>query len=199
MLDDKTIRKALISFLEKKKPEPKLIVEELGVHNGNVIADVVAIYDSLHGFEIKGESDSVSRINKQSPYYNLSFPKLTLVTTHNHLDWVQKNLPEFWGILVAINTSDGLSFRYKRPAKYNPHFSKEIALLMLWKEELLSSRSYKDKIKIRDKDSRAEMASKIAPQLNKEEILRLLGTSISSRMKSKASRQYILNAKKASL
>lgn len=189
MLDDETIRKALISFLENKKPKPKLLVEELGIHNGNAIADVVAIYNSLHGFEIKGESDSVSRINRQSFYYNLSFPKLTLVTTPNHLDWVQKNLPEFWGILLANGKSEDLRLTYKRPARNNPYFSKEMSLLMLWKEELLNSQSYSDKIIIRKSDSRAELASKIAPQLDKEAILNLLRTSIANRMKSKASRQ----------
>jgi hypothetical protein len=189
MLDDKAIRGALINFLENKKPEPKLIVEELGVHNGNAIADVVAIYDSLHGFEIKGESDSVSRISKQSRYYNLSFPKLTLVTTQNHMDWVQKNLPEFWGVLLAKRTPFGIGFTYKRSAKNNPFFSKEMSLLMLWKEEMLNSQMYSNDLKIRKKDSRAELASKIAPQLNKDAIVSLLKASIANRMKTKATQQ----------
>ena len=189
MLDDKAIRNALIKFLEKKRPKPRLIVEELGVHNGNAIADVVAVHSSLHGYEIKGESDSVSRINRQSLYYNLSFARLTLVTTQNHLYWVQKNLPEFWGILLAKKIPGGISFTYTRPAKNNPFFSKEMSLLMLWKEELLNLQTYTNNLKIRKKDSRAELASKIASQLNKKAILSLLSTSIANRMKSKASRQ----------
>lgn len=181
MLDDKSIRKALISFLTRKRPQPKLIVEELGMHNGNAIADVVAIYDSLHGYEIKGESDSVSRVIRQSQFYNLSFPKLTLVTTQNHFDWAQKNLPEFWGIMLAKNEAGIVSITYKRRARSNPLFSKEASLLMLWKSELLSPRLMSQYNSIRQRDTRVELASKLASKLNKKEILNLLQDSILDR------------------
>lgn len=189
MLDDKSIRTSLIDYLGNKKPRPKLIVEELGVHNGNTVADVVAIYDSLHGFEIKGEGDNVSRIRRQSHYYNLSFPKLTLVTTLNHLEWAKRHLPEFWGILLAKETDKGINLTYKRAARNNPLFSKELSLLMLWREELLASRNYSSEIALKQKDSRAAMASKIAPLLNKVAIVDLLKTSITKRVKNKANQQ----------
>lgn len=194
MLDDKTIRKALIQFLERRKPKPKLVAEEVGVHNGNAIADVVSIHNrSLHGYEIKGESDSVSRIIRQSKYYNQSFPKLSLVTTPNHMDWAQKNLPEFWGIILVKKNSAGVGIVHKRPAKNNPFFSKEMSLLMLWKEELLSARLFDHNILTNERDSRAKMASKIADKLSKEEIINLLSASIINRKTSntatKASRR----------
>ena len=178
MLDDKRIRKGLVDYLRNKKPAPSLIVEELGIHNGNAIADVVAIYKYMHGFEIKGETDSISRIVRQAEFYNLSFSRVSLVTTKNHLSWAERNLPDFWGILHAKESGGGVRFVYKRPAKNNPLFSKENSLLMLWKSELLG---HMDQFMIRKKDSRASLAEKIASISSKEDVLTILSNSIQGR------------------
>lgn len=174
-------------MLEGKAQKPKAIIEELGVHNGNAIVDIVAVYKTMHGFEIKGEADNVSRVAKQSLYYNVSLPKLTLVTTKNHLGWASRNLPDFWGIILATRRQDGaVKLAHKRPAKGNPSFSKETSLLMLWKAELLSSRFQKHEIGARRNDSRAELAIKIAARLTKDQIAALIAASINDREKTRA-------------
>ncbi|KAB0654853.1 sce7726 family protein [Burkholderia diffusa] len=185
MLDDKAIRQALISMLSARSPRPRLLVQELGVHNTNAIVDVAAIYSELHGFEIKGETDSVSRVSKQSKYYNLSFPRLTLVTTSNHLGWALKNLPDFWGIILAKNSPTGAVMNYIRPTKSNPDFCKETSLLMLWKDELLNLEDQGYEIRARKSDTRAELASKIASKLTKHQIITLLAESIENRHRAK--------------
>ncbi|WP_175969915.1 sce7726 family protein [Burkholderia sp. BCC0322] len=185
MLDDKAIRKALISLLNARSPKPKLLVHELGVHNSNAIVDIAAIYSELHGFEIKGEGDSVSRVAKQSKYYNLSFPKLTLVTTSNHLAWATKNLPSFWGIILAKCASSGVILSYIRAARNNPDFCKETSLLMLWRDELLNLTNKNESIKTKKSDTRAELASKIASKLTKGQIATLLAESIEIRQQAK--------------
>lgn len=192
MLDDKAIRQALISMLRARSPKPRLLVEELGVHNSNAIVDIAAIYSELHGFEIKGETDSVSRVSKQSRYYNLSFPKLTLVTTSNHLGWALKNLPDFWGVILAKNTPSGIVMSYIRSAKNNPEFCKETSLLMLWKDELLELEKHGHQIKARKSDTRADLASKIAARLTKQQITALLAESIENRQKAKDYRLQML-------
>lgn len=181
MLDDRKIRKALLAFLGKQKPAPRLIVEELNVHNGNAIVDVVAIYESMHGFEIKGETDKVARVIKQSEFYNLSLPKLTLVTTENHLPWVERNLPDFWGVLIATKVDGGIKLRYHRSAKTNPEFSKEISLLMLWKNELLNPKFHPPESKIRKSDTRICLAAKVSKLLTKKQIVKMLSLSIERR------------------
>lgn len=170
-----------MAFLEKQKPGPRLIVEELNVHNGNAIVDVVAIYESMHGFEIKGETDKVARVIKQSEFYNLSLPKLTLVTTENHLLWVERNLPDFWGVLIATEADGEVRLRYHKRAKTNPAFSKEISLLMLWKNELLNPKYHPPELKVRKSDTRICLAAKVSKSLTKKQILKMLSSSIERR------------------
>lgn len=138
-LNDKEIRTALKLKLQSQPSKPKAIIEELQVCNGNAIADVVALYNEAHCYEIKGRNDKVERIATQGRYYDSSFRRITLVTTENHLSKALLISPEYWGIVVATeNNSDTISFRHERGAKVNPNFCKERALLTLWKSEMLS-------------------------------------------------------------
>lgn len=138
LLNDVEIRKALIQKLETQTIKPRAIVEELRVYNGNAIADVVALYKEAHCYEIKGKDDKVERVLVQAKFYNTSFRKITLVTTENHLDKAQSICPDYWGIVVVFSYENMVKFRHVRGAKTNPQFSKELALLTLWKSEMLS-------------------------------------------------------------
>lgn len=100
-LDDENIRKALIDRLLRLSKAPKAILEELRVHNGNAIADVVAVYSTAHCYEIKGENDSVQRILRQSRFYDLAFNRTTLVTTDKQLEKALRLAPPHWGIMRA--------------------------------------------------------------------------------------------------
>lgn len=137
-LDDKLIRANLISKLKKQTIKPKAVIEELRVHNGNAIADVVALYKDAHCFEIKGDGDKIERAVKQGRYYNLSFRRITLVTTSKHLNKAIELLPKFWGIMIAERKDGKLILKYIRGARNNSSFDKSIALLILWKSEMLT-------------------------------------------------------------
>lgn len=138
-LNDQEIRAALKIKLQRQYSKPKAIIEELQVCNGNAIADVVALYTEAHCYEIKGSGDKVERVLTQGRYYNSSFRKITLVTTENHLEKALSICPIFWGVMVAVDDSaNNLRFRHVRGAKINPGFCKKLALLTLWKSEMLS-------------------------------------------------------------
>ncbi|MBX2859134.1 MAG: sce7726 family protein [Cellvibrionaceae bacterium] len=138
-LNDKEIRAALKLKLQSQSTRPKAIIDELQVCNGNAIADVVALYNEAHCYEIKGISDKVERVLVQGEYYNSSFRKITLVTTENHLEKAISICPNFWGIISSTAGKSGdVRFRHIRGAKTNPHFCKEMASLTLWKSEMLS-------------------------------------------------------------
>lgn len=136
-LNDIEIREALVQKLNNQAIKPKAVVEELRVHNGNAIADVVALYNEAHCYEIKGCNDKIERILLQGSYYNTSFRKITLVTTENHLEKASRIAPHHWGILVASHSAGEVRLRHMRGAKNNPEFNKELALLTLWKSEML--------------------------------------------------------------
>ena len=137
ILNDKNIRHALLDKLNSQAIQPKAVIEELRVHNGNAIADVVALYNEAHCYEIKGATDKVERIQVQGSYYNSAFRKITLVTTQNHMQKALDLAPSYWGVMLATYSGDNISLSYERGAKINPNFNKELALLTLWKSEML--------------------------------------------------------------
>ncbi len=137
-LNDIDIRKSLVEKLEGQASKPKAIIEELRVHNGNAIADVVAIYSNAHCYEIKGDGDKIERALEQGQYYNQAFWKITLVTTERHLKKALQILPSFWGIIVAEQVDETVRLSYVRKSEPNKYFNKKTALLTLWKSEMLN-------------------------------------------------------------
>lgn len=181
-LADKRIRSALKSHLARSAPVA--ILDEVRVHNGNAIADVVTVDDAAaHCYEIKGEGDEIRRIVRQGAFYDLAFIRTTLVTTQNHLSTATALAPEHWGILVASEAGEGVVFRRLRNARKSPHFSKEIALLTLWRSELISlCTSPDEQLK---KLSREKLAAKIAVERPIREITHHIGDLLVKRQANK--------------
>ena len=137
-LNDIEIRRSLILRLKNQAVKPQAIMEELRVHNGQAIADVVALYREAHCYEIKGANDKIERVSVQGKYYNAAFRKITLVTTAGNLEKAQSITPDFWGIMVAFISDDIVKIKHVRKATINPLFRKDVAVLTLWKSEMLS-------------------------------------------------------------
>lgn len=185
MLADAQIRAALVKSLERRANPPPAIVEELRFHEGNAIADVVAIYKSMHAYEIKGEGDKVSRLRYQAPYYNTSFPLITLVTTKHHLTWALEYLNVHWGIMEAYcNDLGEVKFRYVRKASNNFSFCKQLSLSMLWREELAIIGSRLAPALIKKNDSRERLIGKLYPSLTKRSSIEFLSELVAKRVAS---------------
>lgn len=137
LLNDKTIRASLISRLSALPNRPKAILEELRVHNGNAIADVVSISKFAHCYEIKGETDSIYRVARQGSFYDRAFIRTTLVTTAGQINKALSVAPSHWGIMVASNSNKKITLRYVRSAGASPTYDNRVALLTLWRSELL--------------------------------------------------------------
>lgn len=180
-LNDKKIRAAIKGMLATQAKKPRRVLDELHVHNSNAIVDIAAIYKTIHGFEIKGESDKVSRAFKQAQFYELTIPRLTLVTTINHIEWAQRNLEPHWGIiLVKPDKSNNIQFKNIRAAKVNKRLSKEIALLTLWKSELIEIASNWATSNLASK-TRQELTKIIADNSTKNETLEAIATKLATR------------------
>ncbi len=137
-LTDKEIRQALIVNLGRRANPPLATLEEVHVCNGNAIADVVAVYKTMHCYEIKGETDSIKRVIRQSQFYDQAFLLISLVTTANHLRKAEAIVPKHWGILLANPSRNGtVNFKHVRGAARNPSYLPAIALLSLWRSELI--------------------------------------------------------------
>ncbi len=136
-LNDARIREALLRKLARQKTRPRAVLEELHVHNGSAIADVVTLHSEAHCYEIKGATDRIERIAAQGTYYNAAFRRITLVTTECKLRRALGLVPLFWGIMVAVEGGDTIRFRYFRAAQLNPRFERQSAAMILWKSEML--------------------------------------------------------------
>lgn len=136
-LNDAAIREALLRKLVQQKSRPRAVLQELHVHNGKAIADVVTLHSEAHCYEIKGSTDRIERIVSQGNYYNAAFRRITLVTTDCKLRRALKLAPSFWGIMVAVEVGDTIRFRHVRAACRNPQFQKQSAAMTLWKSEML--------------------------------------------------------------
>ena len=137
-LNDPDIRAALLLRLASQAVKPRAVIEELRVHNGNAIADVVALYSEAHCFEIKGCTDKITRITRQGAFYNTAFRRITLVVTDRNLRRAKRISPRHWGIMVARYVGGNVRLSYVRPARVNPRFDKALAIQTLWKSEMLS-------------------------------------------------------------
>lgn len=180
-LSDKCIREALKMYLLSLKTPPVQIVEELGIHNGNARADIVAFYDHLHCFEIKSDLDTLRRLASQTIYYDYTFNKITIVVSEKFELSAQDAIPSHWGILVAKQNSSGLvKLKSKRRPKRNPNWHAAKALLSLWKDELLEINEFLS-VSSRKSSSRERLANEISEKINKSAIENQLYQKLLSR------------------
>ncbi|SET53647.1 sce7726 family protein [Hymenobacter actinosclerus] len=83
---------------------------------GTTRADVVHITEQfMHGYELKGDADTLQRVPRQLPCYGRAYDFVTFVVTEKHLARLLPLLPEWVGVLVA--SPAGLHLH--RPAQYN--------------------------------------------------------------------------------
>lgn len=180
-LGDKEIRECLKERLSRLFPAPRAIIEELRVHKGNAIADVVTLHRYAHCYEIKSDKDKIEKAQKQAQFFDLVFQKSTLVTTDRHLDRAIRLLPPHWGILLARETGERVSFTYHRPACKSPHFDKKLALMTLWRSELASLAEPLAEVNI-NKHSRSSLSALLAEKLSASQLSREICSRLATRL-----------------
>ena len=108
-MNDPEIRTLLYPLLQGG-----VYVDELPT--GTTRADVVHITEHfMHGYEVKGDGDTLQRVANQLHCYGGAYDFVTFVVTQKHLPKLLPLLPEWVGILVA--SPEGL--QPYRPAAYN--------------------------------------------------------------------------------
>ena len=128
-MNDKSIRKILISYLQSTNDEIRIYQEKsIGVS----ICDVMAVTDCLSGYEIKSDLDNYSRLNEQVRAYNMFFDYNYIVVSHKHSGSAKNKVPAEWGI-IAVFEDD---IKVERKAELNPSVSRRRQLSILWKLEL---------------------------------------------------------------
>jgi hypothetical protein len=109
-------------------------VDELWVPRSHERADLAVIGQSMDGFEIKTERDTLRRLPRQIDAYGRLFDRCSVVVAQKHHDQAAQMLPVWWGITTA-HVNGGVSFTEIRQPQRNPSIDPEILVRLLWKEE----------------------------------------------------------------
>lgn len=139
--NDKLIRTALKEELrDTHRHEPQArIIEELGITHGAARVDIAVVNGTIHGYELKGDLDTLHRLPEQMRIYNSVLDQVTLVVGKNHLFAAINAVPEWWGITVAkvIGSNGAISFCSIRKADENPEKNSVDIASLLWRDEAL--------------------------------------------------------------
>lgn len=124
-MNDPAIRALLYPLLTEG-----VYVDELPT--GTTRADVVHITEHfMHGYEVKGDRDTLQRVPNQLRCYAGAYDFVTFVVTEKHLPKLLPLLPAWVGILVATEHA----LRPHRPAAYNAAVERApVAALLLLEE-----------------------------------------------------------------
>jgi hypothetical protein len=112
------------------------IVDEVGVHEGRGRVDVAVINGHLHGYEIKSEFDSLTRLPQQLVLFGSVFEYLWLVIAPKHLTRVVRTSPDWVGVMVATDGDPDLELR--RPAGPTASWNPLAMASLMWRDETLA-------------------------------------------------------------
>lgn len=145
-LYDFHIRAALLRELEEQyRHQPDtVIIGELGIDHGKNRIDLAVINDAMHGYEIKSDRDTLTRLTRQSQAYTRVFDYLTLIASDRHLSSAAALLPRGWGLTQVSHDGRQFHFNPVREARLNQTPDVRTLLSLLWREEtwaILESRS----------------------------------------------------------
>lgn len=149
-MNDHQIRSAFHQqILRAAHNDPEtFVIDELGLKNGDVRADIAVLKSKLLGYEIKTEKDNLNRLPSQIPAYNEVFDHVFLISGEKHLSKVVSQVPDWWGIYVIKPTkNEKFQFHCYRKARINKYKTTFGIAQLLWKDEvkdiLLSHYNYK--------------------------------------------------------
>lgn len=137
---DIDIRNVLHRELEQEfsRDPDTLILDELGLCQGEARVDIAVVNGSIHGYEIKSESDNLERLPNQIDIYSKVLDWVTIITAGRHLDGIYELTPEWWGIQQTQQFDENIinlvSVRDPQP---NPKVDAYSLAQLLWRDEAL--------------------------------------------------------------
>ncbi len=148
---DIDVRNALRrEVLKRHEGEPDtLVLHELGLRHGVARVDVAVVNGSLHGYEIKSDSDTLDRLPAQIEIYGLVLDRATLVVGQRHADKAMDIVPPWWGVKIATEgPRGGIQLRDKRRPRMNANIDPLAVAELLWSteaKEVLRDLEYSEK------------------------------------------------------
>ncbi|MFP2960297.1 sce7726 family protein [Myxococcus sp. 1LA] len=115
------------------------LLDEFGLEHGDVRVDVVVIDGEMHGYELKSERDTLTRLPRQVAAYGAALDRATLVVAEGHLAKASALVPEWWGLSIAHSVAGGaVRVEAHRFAARNPEQQMLSVARLLWRSEALN-------------------------------------------------------------
>jgi hypothetical protein len=139
MINDPQIRGLLRKQLDAEHfGDPETVVaEELGVLHGSSRIDLAVVNETLHGYELKSDRDSLRLLRGQVDSYCAVFDLVTLVVGERHLLSALDLIPHWWGVRIARLEFGDLVFRDLKLPTMNPSPDAVSVARLLWRDEAL--------------------------------------------------------------
>ena len=115
-----------------------LIIDELGILEGECRIDLAVVCGQLHGYEIKSDSDTLDRLPAQLAAYNAVFDRITLVAGSRHAGRAFAMVPEWWGLVTAVSQGRRVVLRPERAAQVNEQIDPVAVASLLWRDEVVA-------------------------------------------------------------
>ena len=180
-MNDFEIRLALGAKLRGRIGTAALVIEELGICQGSVFADLAVVNGQLEGYEIKGDEDSFRRLPHQSAAYSKVMARASLVVTERHLEAAHQSVPLWWGIMLACSKQRSLEIVTIRKAKRNPSVDPSSLVQLLWRDEVFTHLQKLGYSKGLSGRPRRELWARLASQLSLRQLESLVCDQIRQR------------------
>ena len=138
---DIDIRTSLHYMLQKEHENESdtIILDELGLCQGDARIDVAVVNGAINGYEIKSESDTLERLPRQREAYNRVFDTVTVLTASRFIEGLEDIIPEWWGVTRAEMKDDGkVEFLTYRQPQQNPNIDPLALAQLLWRDEAIT-------------------------------------------------------------
>lgn len=118
--------------------EDALIIEELGLCQGDARVDVAVINSSITGYEIKSDRDTLARLPGQIEIYSRTLDYVTVVASASHVEKIVARVPKWFGVVEAVAEEDSIILRTVRAGVENPSVDPYSLVQLLWRDEALN-------------------------------------------------------------
>lgn len=183
-MTDTIIRTAFHSTVLEKAHvcEDTFVVDELGLKNGQVRADIAVLNGKLIGYEIKTDSDTLLRLPHQVLAYNEVFERVYIVTGQKHLAQALELIPEWWGVyLIRDGADDTYRFRCHRKAKANRNQHTFGLAQLLWKDEVIEILTENPKASIKKRMTKETLYDMLSEEYSPKKLSKIVLKYLKSR------------------
>ena len=182
-MKDSDIRQVILIDLNRAYTDDPntMIIEELGLCQGEARIDIAVVNGSIHGFEIKSDQDTLRRLPRQVKIYSRTLDFVTLVVGNIHLEQSLEVIPKWWGIVVAEEKSGKITLKKRRNGRLNPTLDPFAVAQLLWRDEAFKALEKSGLHRGLANKPRAILWGKLAEHLPLNELLALVREILKSR------------------